>query len=957
MKKYLYQLALLILLVFYSLLSNAQGQYGTPVIRTYSPEEFKAAPENYTSVQNQAGIMYFGNYGVVLEYDGATWRKIPIAEDLPVLSLDIDNRGVIYVSAGSEFGIITPNAQGTMQYHSLASQLDTAANHQDNIGKCFIAPDGIYFQTSDMLLRYPHNIVTLDAKSSNVIIGKEKPKKFRTTSYFTNSYLVDSMVFIHDFAGGLKLLQNERLVPLRHGRKFVKRKTVAMLPYAKNVIVVCTEKDGLFYYVRRVGFGHLESESNEFANQIYSLQAINLPQDNAFVMSTINMGTVVIEKKVVRGKRKIIEQYNRKAGLPSEQITSLYNNHSYDNRLLWLTSKYGISRTKFNSPLRRMNAANDMKDIVLDVKRHDKKLYARTIGEIYFLKDTLGELQFQSIHNITSNNDWIVYPVEILKDKPKKRTRGRKKKPRTKTETRILAASRYGLFQIDHDTGKQLEFSYRAEKQRIRGRKYKIKYSINKLQRSQKFPHRIYAGTDKGVVVISYQNGFWIDEGVIEGTGGKISGLAEDVAGNIWISYTNNGVKKIQPLGDSLQVKIRSPYGGRKDSMSFNVFPAEVKLDDYGVEGGLPKTVENGIFYHENRLLFSTKKGLYEFDTPTSKFVKSNAFDIKANTKVLGIITDTVGNSWLRVQNSYQISIEHFIKNEDGKYKHNRQTFRLLPEMTVQSLYPDNDSIVWISGTDGLYSYNIRASRGKSENFTVLIRKVLADGDSLLFGGSVYNSKSVVNTQITEYIPELPFEMHDLKFEFASPFFESEDEIVYSYKLVGFDNKWSDWSLETKKEYTNLPKGTYSFCVKAKNIYGEICEETAYKFTILTPWYETWWFYTLEIIFFMLLLMISIILNRTGHAKTLTPIITMITVTAIFKLLAGLVFAPIINYFAKDIVFFKLLLNIVVGAALFPTWSIFMRLIQHGSLKDKSADDKKAGDIANSDTGIKFSEE
>jgi len=47
-------------------------------------------------------------------------------------------------------------------------------------------------------------------------------------------------------------------------------------------------------------------------------------------------------------------------------------------------------------------------------------------------------------------------------------------------------------------------------------------------------------------------------------------------------------------------------------------------------------------------------------------------------------------------------------------------------------------------------------------------------------------------------------------------------ELVYSYKLEGYDSDWSPWTSNTSKEYEGLPNGNYTFKVKAKDKAGNV---------------------------------------------------------------------------------------------------------------------------------------
>jgi len=63
--------------------------------------------------------------------------------------------------------------------------------------------------------------------------------------------------------------------------------------------------------------------------------------------------------------------------------------------------------------------------------------------------------------------------------------------------------------------------------------------------------------------------------------------------------------------------------------------------------------------------------------------------------------------------------------------------------------------------------------------------------------------------------------------------------VLFSHYLEGFEKEWHDWSVEYRREYTNLPERTYTFHVKAKNLFNHVSEETTYRFMIKPPWYRT----------------------------------------------------------------------------------------------------------------------
>jgi hypothetical protein len=84
-----------------------------------------------------------------------------------------------------------------------------------------------------------------------------------------------------------------------------------------------------------------------------------------------------------------------------------------------------------------------------------------------------------------------------------------------------------------------------------------------------------------------------------------------------------------------------------------------------------------------------------------------------------------------------------------------------------------------------------------------------------------------------------------IQFDFAAPFFKLENETRFSSILEGRDKHWSDWDKQNFREFGNLPAGMYTFRVKAKNVYDTESSEASFAFTVLPPWYTTWWAYLL----------------------------------------------------------------------------------------------------------------
>ena len=101
MQKYVFVIKHLIkisfLLIYLSfILPQLHGQtinnIGKPFIKNYLPEEYGSHPQNWAAIQDNDGIMYFGNNEGVLEFDGETWRTTKLYD---IRAFFKDSAGII----------------------------------------------------------------------------------------------------------------------------------------------------------------------------------------------------------------------------------------------------------------------------------------------------------------------------------------------------------------------------------------------------------------------------------------------------------------------------------------------------------------------------------------------------------------------------------------------------------------------------------------------------------------------------------------------------------------------------------------------------------------------------------------------------------------------------------------------------------------------------------------------
>lgn len=91
------------------------------------------------------------------------------------------------------------------------------------------------------------------------------------------------------------------------------------------------------------------------------------------------------------------------------------------------------------------------------------------------------------------------------------------------------------------------------------------------------------------------------------------------------------------------------------------------------------------------------------------------------------------------------------------------------------------------------------------------------------------------------------------QFVFSSPTLKDMDNILYHYRLLGYDSNWKFvTNNQSELTFNALAPGTYTLQLKAEN-RGEFSDVISYSFTIQKPFYTRWWFITTITILFLIM--------------------------------------------------------------------------------------------------------
>ncbi|UCH98483.1 MAG: response regulator [Candidatus Aminicenantes bacterium] len=382
-------------------------------------------------------------------------------------------------------------------------------------------------------------------------------------------------------------------------------------------------------------------------------------------------------------------------------------------------------------------------------------------------------------------------------------------------EGSILAATTDGVFQVD-------------DRKNIKPKVIRDVSFV--LLPSKRYPNRTWCGTKKGLIALSRKKDRWREEHRFETVNQEIRYIAEDKNGSLWLVTSTGGVLKVD-------------------------FPVDINhpaVTWYETSHGLP----GGRVYAAvaaGHVMFATETGIFRFDEKKKVFIPDRTMGDEfagGSGPVFRIIEDRGKNIWVHSQSrNYQA-----VPGTGNSFTIYSTPFRRIPEIQVNAIYPDPDGKnTWFASFDGLIRYDATVIKNCQQDFHTLVRRVLVN-EELVFDGH----KNKTGKAGKGLFPIFEYKKRNLHFEFAAPFFEAETETQYQSFLEGYDDSWSAWNKDTKRNYTNLDPGIYSFRVRARNIYEHIGSEDVFRFKVLPPWYRTWWAFLIYGIIFLLLMFLVV---------------------------------------------------------------------------------------------------
>jgi signal transduction histidine kinase/DNA-binding response OmpR family regulator len=752
---------------------------GLPLIRNYLPSEHGGTPQNWAIVQDKRGIMYFANTGGLLEYDGSSWRLIKIENEV-ARTVAIDKRGTIFVGGVDQFGLLEPDLSGNLLYRSLLNYIPVEERNFGDVWSIWPVKDGVYFQSASHIFFINNaKIYSIDAKSYNTKLWKSK-------SVFSPAFLVDAKYFVPEVGTGLCTIDNDSIKLIKGGERFKDITIYAMLPRNNDItgnqqIFIGTENG--FYIYDESSFWPFKTEADNYIikNHLYFRGAIL--DDDTYAFGTQNGGLVIIDEH-----GKLLKIISRATGINDNTIWFVYPGLTGE---LWLGLNNGIARLNYPAAFTLFDAHFGLDGTLSSVNENQGKMYVSSANGVYYADKTHDQdykSTFKNVEGISSES-WEIADLWDYQ----------------------LVATTSGVYKLSNTKAEQIKTSWR----------FAYSFCPSKVDKNL-----IYVGLHDGLAILQFVNGNWIDGGRIPGISEIIFHIIEENDGTIWLSTLNKGLIRIVP-----------DKNNRNSSYSISRFGKEKGISDKGII----------LVKHADKIVFGSSNGFMIYNKDENSFEYTNIFGnhFTNGYRIEDAEFDIKDNLWVMGgrDRNFEVSKVTFTKDRNPKL----EIFPILNIILENDfyfvpyrIYPDKNSsdILWITASDKLYRFDVKSFNQSLEkiNYNTLIREVKTGNDSIIYYGGFRDS---FYDNETEW--KLTTGMNSIEFSYSVSSYINESTNRFQYYLEGFEDAWSEWTKEFRKEYTNLPSGNLIFHVRASNALDEISQEASFSFYIPTPWYKSNW--------------------------------------------------------------------------------------------------------------------
>lgn len=454
----------------------AQNELGLPYIKYYSPKEYKGSGTIWEIDQGKNGLMYFGNAEGIIEYDGIEWRKYSVDNQSTVRSIDVDDKGIVYLGAKSEFGYLSSDSLGKTFYQNLSSKIQDTTIKFSDVWNTYATKQGVFFLTFNVTFRWYEDSLYI----------------YKHTDDNLNAHLgfhVNNRLYVIFRKSGLHYFNGDQFAPCINGDFFVNKPIFTILPFKADTILIGTRTDGLLLY--NTSNGNISP---------FKIKDADFPKNDKLyhgsrVRDFLVFGTLANGVYVYNLKGELIYHLDQENGLHINNIKHTFIDY-YNG--LWLATANGIYYVDVTLPLTFFSQEYGYQGVVRSIIRHNGIIYIATGNGVFKLDNTINsKKKFVKINN-TDDQFWTFLEMDGM----------------------LLAGSSNGLFKIENNNSQKIS---------------KQGFAVFYLHRSSFNRSIFYAATKNGVAIGKVEDGklkYFINSKEVTVDCEKIS---QDRFGNLWV--------------------------------------------------------------------------------------------------------------------------------------------------------------------------------------------------------------------------------------------------------------------------------------------------------------------------------------------------------------------------------------------------------------------------------------
>lgn len=338
-----------------------------PPIQNYSPDDYKAANQNWSITQSSNKLIYVANNEGLLEFNGESWNFYPSPNGSIMRSVKaVGNR--IYTGCYMDFGYWTKNNLGNLEYTSITKSIGIDLNEDEAFWSIANIDDWVLFQSLNRIYIYDtikQSVSIIDSGSANV-----------------KMYTVDDRIYFQRMGHGIFKIENGKEVLVTDHN--IAKNHIIVNVFNKEKDLLVQTRDRGFYLLKDSELSKWVTNSTNLLNNVSVYNSIRL-QDNSLAIGTISDGLIYLDSN---GNQ--VFKTDRSSGLLNNTVLALFED--FDNNI-WLGLDNGVSFVNVKSPFKEYN----------DINGKIGSVYASAVfnGKLY-----LGSNQGLFYRELKGNNDF-----------------------------------------------------------------------------------------------------------------------------------------------------------------------------------------------------------------------------------------------------------------------------------------------------------------------------------------------------------------------------------------------------------------------------------------------------------------------------------------------------------------------------------------------------------------------